>query len=398
MGTSETTLDLKKHRGAHGLLNCHVFAKREYLARLESPFVVGGHQSAALTLHAVASHEHLFLDALRQAQCVILEVDPKDELSLARMEQVRRARPNIPIIAAIEEADIKLTRVLIRQGVFDVVTLPFDQDEVLSRVMDASATVAADSKAKLAPMISVVGAVGGLGATTVITHLASAISARDQFGRCCILDLDLQFGEVANYLGLSPPTSVLDLVEAGDRLDEDLIRNSAIDSGRGTYVLAAPLAISPLEQVDLDRLLRLLDIVREEFDFVLVDLPSSWTNWSLSALLGCSEIVLLTDQTINGLRQTKRCLDLFDSVEVPAADVTVVVNRYEKRLMQKIGLGDVSRVLERPVAATLALDKNGLSEAQDQGRLINETVRKTRFYDDVTGLAEDLCSRMSDRS
>jgi pilus assembly protein CpaE len=176
MGTSNTILDLKKHRGAHGLLNCHVFAKREHLARLEVPSGPGAHRSPILTLHEVASHEHLFPEVLRHAQCVILEVDPKDELSLGRMEQVRRARPNLPIIAAIEEADIKLTRVLIRQGVFDVVTLPFDQDEVLSRVMDASATVAAESKVQVAPMVSVVGAVGGMGATTVITHLASAIA------------------------------------------------------------------------------------------------------------------------------------------------------------------------------------------------------------------------------
>lgn len=397
MGT-DSILDLKKHRGAHGLLNCHVFAKREHLARLESPFVNDKHQAAALTLHAVASHEHVFPEPLRQAQCVILEVDPKDGLSLARIEQVRRVRPDVPIIAAIEEADFNLTRVLIRQGVFDVVTLPFDQEEVLSCVMDASATVAGSSKAQLAPVISVVGAVGGMGATTVITHLASAVSSRGSFRRCCILDLDLQFGEAANYLGVSPTTSVLDLLEAGDRLDEDLVRNSAIDTGRGMSLLAAPQAISPLEMVDLDRLLRLLDIVRQEFDLVLVDLPSSWTNWSLSALLASSEIILLADQSINGLRQTKRSLDLFETVELATDEVTIVVNRFEKRLLQKIGLDDVSRALERPVTATLALEKNILREAQDQGRLLDEVARKTRFSADIASLADHLCTRIGARS
>jgi len=395
MGT-DSILD-KKHRGAHGLLNCHVFAKREHLARLENPFTGVAHHSASLTLHAVAGHEHLFPDALRQAQCIILEVDPRDELSLARMEQVRRARPSMPIIAAIEHADFNLTRALIRQGVFDVVNLPFEQDEVLSRIMDASASLAADSKADLAPMVSVVRAVGGLGATTVITHLAAAI-ARRTGKSCCVLDLDLQFGEAAHYLGLTAATSVLDLLEAGDRLDNDLVRNAAVESGRGTFVLAAPQGISPIEQVDLDILLRLLDVVRQEFDFVLVDLPPSWTNWSLSALLGSNEIVLLTDQTINGLRQTRRSLDLFDSVDFPRENVSIVVNRFEKRLMQKIGLDDVGRALERPVAATLAFEKNTLAEAQDQGRLIDEVARKTRFSADIANLAEDICAHTGVRS
>lgn len=380
------------------MLNCHVFANREHLSRLETPRTIAGHQAASLTLHAVASHEPISSEALRQAQFVILQVDPKDEFSLARMEQVRRERPHLPIIAAIEESDIKLTRALIRQGVFDVVTLPFDAEEVLSRVMDASATVAAQSNVELAPMVAVVGAAGGTGATTVITHLASALSGKDRSRRCCIVDLDLQFGEVANYLGLSAAVSVLELLEAGDRLDSDLVRNAAVDSGRGAFVLAAPQAISPLEAVDLDRLLRLLDITRQEFDFVLLDLPSSWTNWSLSALLASSGVVLLTDQTINGLRQAKRCLELFKSVEVSTDDLTVVVNRFEKRLMQKINLGDVIRVLDQPVVATLALEKGGLSTAQDQGQLINEVSRKSRFFEDVSSLAALLDSALGIRA
>ena len=57
MGTSESILDLKKHRGAHGLVNCHVFAKREHIARLEGAQLAG--RTSSLTLHAVAGHEHL---------------------------------------------------------------------------------------------------------------------------------------------------------------------------------------------------------------------------------------------------------------------------------------------------------------------------------------------------
>ena len=387
MGTSDSILDLKKHRGAHCLINCHVFAKREHIAPLEEALLDG--RNSSLNLHAVAGHEPLLPEALRHAQCIILEVDPRDELSLARMEQVRRTRPSMPIIAAIENADFNLTRVLVRQGVFDVVTLPFDAQEVLSRVMDAGATLASNTGNKLAPLIAIANSAGRTGATTVVTHLAAAISEQGM-RRCCVIDLDLQFGQVANYLGMVPATSVLDLLEAGERLDADLVLNAAIQSPRGPFVLAAPSVIAPLEQVDVDRMLHLLEIVREEFDFVLIDLPANWTNWTLSALLASSEILLLTDQTINGLRQATRCLELFASIEISTDDIGIVVNRFEKRLLQKIGLDDISKVLKREVRATLAIEKSGLGTAQDQGFLLDQVVRKARFSQDIARLAQHL--------
>lgn len=391
MDPTTPTFNLRQNGGAHCLVNCHVFAKPEHVARLEH--LLADRRNTPLTLHPIAGHEPLPPGSIKQAQCIILEVDPLDRSSLARMEQVRAARPSIPIIAAIENADFNLTRVLIRQGVFDVLALPFEVDEVLSRVMDAGATMAASSSTHLAPMVAVVGATAAVGATTVLTHLAAAISHSDMLpGRCCIVDLDLQFGQVANYFGVEPASSVLELLEAGERLDNELVRNAAIDTGRGPIVLAAPTTIAPFEEVDVDRLLRLLEIVRQEFDFVLIDLPANWTNWTLSAVAAASGVFLVTDQSLRGLRQAKRCLELFDSVDIPATAISVLVNSFEKRMLQRINISDVVSTLNRPVRATFACEKDGLTEAQDQGLLLPQVARKARFSQDIAAFADELCA------
>jgi pilus assembly protein CpaE len=388
MDPFDPTLDLRKHRGAHGLLDCHVVASSEHLARLQSQ--LPGERGSSLTLHAAEPHQQLALEALRHAQCIVVEVDPTDRQSLARMEQLRRARPTVPLIAAIEKPDFNLTRVLVRQGVFDVVALPFDGEEVLSRVMDASASLAA-AAAPMAPMAAVVGSLAGIGATTVITHLAASISRETNgVSRCCVVDLDLQFGQVASYFGVEAATSVLDLLEAADRLDQDRVRNAAVDTGRGPSVIAAPAAIAPLEQVNVDDVLKLLEVARHTFDFVFIDLPANWTNWTLSAVVAASDVMVLTDQSINGLRHTKRCLDLFGNVEIPRGEVGILVNRYEKRMLQHIGMDDVERALGHPVRATLAREKTILADAQDQGLLLGEVARKARFVADIDSLAADL--------
>ena len=127
--------------------------------------------------------------------------------------------------------------------------------------------------------------------------------------------------------------------------------------------------------------------------YVLLDLPVNWTNWSLSAALACSEMLILTDQSIGGLRQTKRCLDLFDMMDVPRENLQLIVNRAEKKMFQSIGVHEVADTLHRNVSATIAKDKAGLESAQDQGVLLGEINKKAPFVRDVARLAEQMCQR-----
>ena len=389
----KSELNIAGSSGTELPMNAFVVASAAHIARLDG--AIGSNRASKL--HTIAldpgmSVPHSVMD---QAEMLVLEIDPASEASLARMEQVRRDRPGLPLLAAVENADLRLVRALLRQGVTDVVALPFDFDELFTQVIDAAAANShATGMDRLAPMATMVHAVGGSGATTVLTHLAAAIADDGACGsRVCLIDLDLQFGEVATQLGMTPQHSVLDLLEAGERLDGDLIRDTSMQTKHGYYIIAAPSQITPLEDVDVDRLLRMLTLARREYDFVLLDLPVNWTNWSLSAALACSEMLVLTDQTIGGLRQTRRCLDLFDMMDVPRENLHLIVNRAEKKMFQSIGVHEVSDTLHRNVSATIARDKTGLDSAQDQGLLLGEINKKAPFVKDVARLAGQMCQR-----
>ena len=156
-------------------------------------------------------------------------------------------------------------------------------------------------------------------------------------------------------------------------------------------MIGAPGTISPIEDVDVDRLLNLLKIARETFDFVLVDLPANWTNWTLSAALACDQVLVVTDQSIGGLRQTKRVIELFDVMQMERDSVKVVVNRVGKRLFHPISVNEVGETLKRPVAATIARDRGDLQVAQDQGMLLRDANRKAPFVKDIDKLADQIC-------
>lgn len=346
-------------------------------------------QLGGVRLLPLASDAEVPAETMKSAGILVLEVDPLDRKSLRRIAQVRAARADLPIVVAVRDASITLVRTLVREGVSDVATLPFNADDLISQVLDAAALRdGSASDAALSPLISVVRSAGGCGTTSVITELAAAI-ARDNPGDkgVCVIDLDLQGGSVGAYLGVNARITVAEVLDAGERLDVDFLRNATSESGRGFSLVVAPETITSLEAVDIDQVLKLLTLARQEFDYVLVDLPASWMNWSLSVAVAATELVMITDQSIAGLRQARRRLDLLTSLGVKRERIRLVVNRVERKMFKTIGMEDVSAALDCDVFATISAEGAALSSAQDQGMLLSEITHKSRFSTDIRALA-----------
>jgi pilus assembly protein CpaE len=166
-------------------------------------------------------------------------------------------------------------------------------------------------------------------------------------------------------------------------LDEDLLQSVATDAGGGVSVIAAPDTIMPLESVDTDALLRMIRLLRQNYGYVLIDLPANWTNWALSSALAADSIVLVVELTVSSLRQARRRLELFQSVGIDSRAVQIVVNRVERRLFKAINLDDVSQTLGQPVLGSISLEAPLVSTAQNQGVLVSNLHRKNRFSKDI---------------
>ena len=339
---------------------------------------------------------------VRQAALLVIEVDPANPASIERLSRLHQALPQLPLIAAIPDAPVSLVRALVHGGVDDVLALPFSADELLEISLGVLSARSAQPQTavRLAPMIAVVRSIGGCGATSIATNLAAALAERGKPGaKAVIADLDLQFGAVADLLSAHGNGTIADLLEAGTRLDDDLVRSIVRTSDDGVHVVAAPTDILPLESVDTDQLLRVLESLRRNFDVVVLDLPANWTNWALSACLAADVILLVTELSISSLRQAKRRLELFQSVGIPADRVEVVVNRFEKRLFRTIGLNDVAETLRHPALASIALDEPAVRASQDQGRLVRTIHRRSPFSTDIARLADALTSgKLGDRT
>jgi pilus assembly protein CpaE len=367
-----------------------IVANAKDLKDLQSSPALQGLGGASLL--ALASDADVPNDLLASAKVLVVEVDPAVPASVRRIGKIRSDRGDLKIIAAINQADVALVRTLIRQGITDVAALPFDPEELASEILEALAPLQAEGKeAGLGVVTTVIRSTGGCGSTTVLTHLAAAMADADTTGRgVCVLDLDLQSGAAAAYVGASPKFSVSALLEASDRLDEDLVLSVATETTCGFTVIAAPDMITPLDVAKPEQFSAIVALLRKRFAHVLIDLPANWTNWSLAIAADAGKILLVTDISIAGLRQAKRRIDLLASVGVDPESIKIVANRMERRFFKTIGVDDIYQALRCDVMATLSDEGSAMRSAQDQGVLLGDVAGKNGFSKGIKGLARVL--------
>ncbi|MEP5938631.1 MAG: AAA family ATPase [Erythrobacter sp.] len=333
------------------------------------------------------------------ASIVVIEVDPSSRNSLDRIDHLRSEAPDTPIIAGLSNVDIATTRKLLRKGVSDIVALPFAMEELVTAIVDAAQKLKVDdpSELRLAPFVAVMKTIGGTGSTTIATHLAAQMAQDMGEGyRACLIDLDLQSGDIASYMGCGQRRNLADLLEAEGRLDGELLSSVVCEANDYVDVIAAPSDIVPIESIEFDQLMRVVATARKHYDLVIVDLPDSFTNWSLSTVFAADLTLMVGTLTIPSLRHAKRQLDFLTSMGIDRASIGVVLNRIEKRLFASIGADDAETALKHPVLASISEDSNLLRTAQDQGELVDAIQKRSKFSKEMRNLADLVSDRLAE--
>jgi pilus assembly protein CpaE len=150
----------------------------------------------------------------------------------------------------------------------------------------------------------------------------------------------------------------------------------------------------PLEGISNEHVLRIVEMTTREFGTVFVDLPTNWTNWSLSLVARSDLVLLVTELTVAGLNRARRQLNLLASQDLGGLDVRVIVNRYDKSLARTISLADASKALGREVGYSISNDFALMRAAIDRGVPINDIKRKTALGKDLDVLDAGIAAAL----
>ena len=187
------------------------------------------------------------------------------------------------------------------------------------------------------------GSKGGAGTTTVACNFAVGL-AKNADQSTLLIDLDLPLGDAALNLGINPEFSAIDALREVERLDERFLAQLVVKHDTGLSVLAAPGMLVPYK-VDYESIDRLLQVARQEFDNVVVDLGSKLDLVGTSAYRDATTIYLVTQASIPELRNSNRIVTQFFSAPVPKLEI--VINRYEPRMLG-VTEEHITKALTRP--------------------------------------------------
>ncbi|MCC6604887.1 MAG: response regulator [Anaerolineae bacterium] len=319
-----------------------------------------------------------------QPDIILMDINMPGIDGIGASQQITESVPSVQIIIMSVQSDPNYLRRAMMAGARDFLTKPFGGDELVAairRVHDKRPTVTATPARQarqvsshvpvepIAPpegnVIAVYSPKGGAGCTTTAINLAVALARRGR--RTILVDGSLQFGDVSVMLNMKAMTSIADLSDRGSELDQELISSISQVHRSNLNVLLAPPRPEMADVVTEENLKQLLGVLKESFDFIIVDTTSYLSEKTLAILDFADKIVLITQQNLSSLKNVSRFFDLAESLEYETQKVWLVVNRAKSKQGKGISVHDVGKALKRPIYGTIPDDEITVTDASNQG-------------------------------
>ncbi|HLW18159.1 MAG TPA: P-loop NTPase [Actinomycetota bacterium] len=267
-------------------------------------------------------------------------LDPEEAFSTARKLQTTQADLSVLLISQSLGADI-FQRAL-RSGVRDVLPSSFTAAQLVEAVNRAeelageirgSVTSAIATTQPVADhkVITVFSSKGGCGKSFVASNLAVAIAQRTG-DDVALLDLDLQFGDLAIMLQLFPARTIFDAAQNLDRLDAEAIKGYMTPHRQKVALLAAPLEPGLSETISADAVARIIKLMKESYKWVVIDSPPSFTDHVLAALDQSDECVLMTSMDVPSIKNMKLSLQTLQLLGFGRDRIRLVLNRADSKV------------------------------------------------------------------
>lgn len=191
---------------------------------------------------------------------------------------------------------------------------------------------------------------GGTGKTTVAVNTAAALSRAGK--RVILLDLDLQFGDAAISLDADSKYSVVDLVQDRGGITIENINSFAMDHSCGMRILCAPKSSEFAEYVKPEHVEKIIDILRPYYEYVIIDMSSSFNDISITACENCAEIYMIYNTDILSLKNAKMCYDILDRLH-QKDKLRIIINKQEKGLIRP---ADFSKMFDTDIYCVIPFD------------------------------------------
>lgn len=330
--------------------------------------------------------------------------------SLTVIEQIDTISPETSVIVLIDGADMDLMRRLMRAGARDCLIRPLSQEDLLSTIKTVYQNTAKQREAYHAPpayepaksqgeIIAIYSPQGGAGKSMLSANLAVAMAKAAGEGgkapRIALVDLNLQFGDIDLMLNLSPNNTIAGLAQKGHGgIDAELLEQYlTVHTESGLRILVAPSTPQYAESITVYTVEQVVETLRENYDFIIVDTPSQLQDTTLAVLDAAKTILLLTSLDLLALHKTRTALEMLRQLYAPEK-IQLVLNRANSDV--GISLADVESVLGVPMRAQIPSDGKIVVTSINEGKPFVLYNTQTVIAKQINRLALEMLGREGD--
>jgi pilus assembly protein CpaE len=319
--------------------------------------------------------------------------------ALQTMESLGDAIPDVPLVVYSSLADAASVRRAMVSGARDYLIKPLKPED-LSRAIYG--VLEQEEKRRLrssgerpeaaarGTIITIFGAKGGIGKTTISTNLATAL-VRGTGSTVTLVDMDTRFGDVAIMMDVAVEQSIADLARRIDEIDRDTVRDYLVRHHSGVQILPAPLHPTEWRNVTPAQISKIIDLLAQTHDYVVIDTPGTFNEIVAATLEVASIILLVTSMDIASIKDTALALEMLQSASVSEDKVKLMVNH--STAANTLREEDVERVLEYKVFWCIPHDLNVATSTQ-----LGQPVIITKPFARVSRSISDLAAALSGTS
>ncbi|MEJ2151687.1 MAG: AAA family ATPase [Gemmatimonadota bacterium] len=320
---------------------------------------------------AEVSHGHL--EELRVVQPSIVFIDLEDDpiLGCKLAQFLVETNPGLRLVAAGTDGSPEFLMTVMQAGISEYLPKPVTEDTLeaaigrVSRKLGAKVTQGAGpARREPGKLLAFFGTKGGSGSTTVATNLAIQVH-RMTGKRTVLVDLDLELGEIALYLGVEPRFNFVDLAKNFHRMDAGLLASFIECHDSGVHLLSAPYHPERAESVTADHAKQIIQFLKQHYEYVFVDVSNSFSTRTLAAFEKADEVYLIATADLPSLRNIQRCQHLIGRLS-NTGELRLVVNRYHPDC--DITLEDVEKSIGMEIYWALPNDYQSVIYAINTGQ------------------------------
>ena len=340
--------------------------------------------------------EAIFITKEARPDIVLMDINMPVMDGIKATEEISMQVPESSVIIMSVQGEHEYIKRAMSAGAREFMIKPFSSDELVNSILKtyeieskrrehtSVARVKENIKSKI---ITVFSTKGGVGKTTIASNLAVSI-ARITKKRVALVDLDLQFGDIAIMLNVSMKNTISDLIKEINQLDEDLMDDYLVTHFSGVRVLPAPIKPEYAEYITSAHVEKILNTLKQSYHYIIIDTSASFHETVLTSLDMSDRILFVSTLDLPTIKNVKSGIDVMESLHYPEEKINIILNKASEQF--GIKYKDFENALKHPIWSYVPEDSQTVITSANKGFPFVMTRMETKVAKAIINISNEV--------